>query len=792
MKQLIQIRNKMAKQINEKLVVPYIASAFFIIKSYDYIKNIKIPYYLYLKPPKIYKLNDEVKERENNGRLKGEGLCGYFAIALSVALLYIMSIRSSVLFYAANVPRGDPFTYMNGFFMLLDRFHNNFWSTLTAIPKSGWYWLTDFMLAFLSPFLFKEPFSLALINFVLFGLASASIFRMARYLNFNVFFSFILSLILWLSPSNYGFRHPVSLLTMQLDTAFLYALVIAAANIIIYSFDIKSTKNALIAAVSVGIAVWGRGNSLPYVSIIVIYPLIVIFKEFLIEISGSKKQKVLLNLIIFCSVALFMTGWFYAVAGKGILEYYSPHKVIIDNATTDYKFILPILRDVPGWFFYYKGNCLFVTITLHFIVILSLLAAFLKNKKIESNKRYILKYLSIAGAVIFYGIYLFNLILFHDQQIIFFVTYSPMLVGLALSTFSLMAFLFLLIKDKVNFNQNIGIFISIVLILVYANFLTVSQTSLVRDQSAASPREVEMFAKDLDKFLEGRSLAFLWYEMYNYPIINYYRIKNDLVPINFYTNEYYKYLWVPPYLAENNENIRMGIKKTFEDADFVIIPEFSNYYFKQEPYPLYQRSDDLANYLNSPESPKFVVRMVLHEPGGVRLLLLQRAEDALLEGARDYEQFRLPYGPSTILDTKNYASVMSDKFETIVADVPFSWKSALDNNTDTFWEENGSYPHWIQVKYRGPVIINKYALQAVPDAHGGNDRMPMGWILQGSNDNQKWVDLDSRSGQANWKNNEERIFGISKPGAYKFYRLYCTNGRPDIIRLYELKLYMTT
>jgi hypothetical protein len=736
-------------------------------------------------------LNERTQVRENSARVKGEGLCGYFAIVLSVAVLYILSIRSSVLFYAANVPRGDPFSYMNGFFMWLDRFHGNFWPTLVAIPKSGsWYWLIDLMLAFLSPFIFKQPHSLALVNFVLFGLACASIFRMARYLHLNVCFSFILSLILWLVPSNYGFCHPISLLTMQLDTAFLYALVIAAANVIAYSFDIKSAQNALIAAFSIGIAVWGRGNSLPYVSIVIVCPLIVIFRAFVIEISGPNKIKVLLTLILFCSVALFMTSLFYILNGRALLGYYSIHKLAIENSTTGFRPILPVLRDVPGWFFSYKGNCLYITIMLHLLVILGLFTAFLNNKHIESSKKHMLTCLSITGAVIFYGTYVFNIVLFHDQQLIFFFTYCPMLVGLALSTFSLLALLFLVIKDRVNFNQNIGIIVSMVLILVYAKFLTVKQTSLASDKSAASPREVEMFAKSLDKVLDGRSLAFLWYEMYNWPIINYYRIMNDLPPINCYTNEYWKYLWVPPYVSDNDTNIRMGIKKAFEEADFIIIPESTEYYFENEPYPLYKQKGDcgIEHYLNSSENPGFVVRMVLHEPGNVRLLMLQKAKDALEEGIANAEPLKLPYGSSNVSKSSEYLLAISDKCETMAKDIPFGWRNALDNNTDTYWEESGSYPHSIQVTYRSLVKVNKYVLQAGPDAHGGNDRMPTAWALQGSNDNKEWIDLDTRAGQVNWTNNEQRVFDIAKPQVYKSYRLYCTEGRPDIIRLYELKL----
>ncbi len=119
----------------------------------------------------------------------------------------------------------------------------------------------------------------------------------------------------------------------------------------------------------------------------------------------------------------------------------------------------------------------------------------------------------------------------------------------------------------------------------------------------------------------------------------------------------------------------------------------------------------------------------------------------------------------------------------------FGWQNAWDDNLNTFWEVVGEYPHWIQKDYKSAVRITKYSLQTGSHGKDGTGRMPGYWKLQGSNDAAAWIDLDTRTGQNNWKNNEKRSFDVALPANYKYYRLFClSGGDPDILRLYEIKL----
>ncbi|MBN2137991.1 MAG: hypothetical protein JW720_09300 [Sedimentisphaerales bacterium] len=106
-----------------------------------------------------------------------------------------------------------------------------------------------------------------------------------------------------------------------------------------------------------------------------------------------------------------------------------------------------------------------------------------------------------------------------------------------------------------------------------------------------------------------------------------------------------------------------------------------------------------------------------------------------------------------------------------------------------FWEETCEYPHWVSLELNEPRICTEYALQTGPYGRDDTGRMPQEWLLQGSDDGEKWVDLDQRADQTDWKNNERRPYKTAPPAAFKHYRFYCTKGNnPGIFRLNKLEL----
>ncbi len=738
----------------------------------------------------------DIKERK--------GYYGYFLIAVSVLILYLLSVPIARRFNEMFVPMGDAFSYTLNFFMLLDLSYADYWSTILQILSghgNGWYWLIQLVVAFFSPIIFKEPYSVALVNFILFGVATASIFRLARYLKFGVAAAFILSVMFWLFPYHYGYSTPVSLLMMQLDTAFLAIVTIAAANTIIYAMDMEKTKNAIFAGIFIGLAVWGRGNSLPYILISLSCPSIVIFYK-LWTAASEKKKKLLFNFIAFVVIVFAMTAWFYFCNWPAIKQYYTDVPATINFSKMQTKNIISNLITYPGMFFSRRicelprPNPLetaLVTLVLHGLMLLALYITFRRNNSIDTDRRNALKIIAATGGCIYYGVYLFNTVFFSASALMMPPSvYAPMLAGFIFGVFSLIASFLLTQKTKVKIKECIVVPVTVVLVVLYGGFLTRINTPLTSNLNLTTPREIERVALSLDSLLDGGSLGILWYGLYNSAILHYYRIKNDLPTFRHYTNEYHSDLWKWYYSPSNIEKIRAGIRKTFEEADFVIIPE-SPASYRNAPYALFVRAEDVAAYLNSSESPKFVVRMVLHDNENMRLLLLQRLKKGEIS---KYEPLKLPYVSPTTPNEIDYPQAMSDRinhtklFSRIEPQMKYGKENAFDNDPSTFWEEVGPYPFLLPLNTVSIKVITRYVLQSGPAWHGGNRRMPTAWILQGSNDELLWLDLDIRTNQVNWKDIEERSYDIAVSTAFKFYRLCFTAvGERGIVRLYEAKLY---
>lgn len=637
---------------------------------------------------------------------------GYFLIAFSVLILYIFSIPISRRFNETFVPTGDAFSYTLNFFMLLDLSHTSYWPTILQILSghgNGWYWLIQLVAAFFSPVLFKEPYSVALVNFILFGVATASIFRLAIYLKFGVAAAFILSVMFWLYPYHYGYSTPVSLLMMQLDTAFLAILTIAAANTIIYAIDIKRTQNALLAGIFIGLAVWGRGNSLPYVLILLSCPSLFIFYKLWISAREGKK-KLLFNFISFVSIVLAMCAWFYFCNWLAIKQYYADVPAVIDFSKMPIKNIISNLIIYPGMFFSRRicelprpnpFETAVVTLVLHCIMLLALFITFRRNKNIEVSIRDALKIIAATGAVIYYGIYLYNSLFFSVPALMMPPSvYAPMLAGFIFGTFSLIASFLLTQKAKIRVKESVAVVLTIVLIVFYGGCLTRINTPLTSNADQTTPHEIERVALSLDSILDGGSLGILWYGLYNSAILHYYRVKNDLPTFRHYVNEYHSELWRWYYSSSNIDKIRAGIRKTFEEADFIIIPERLDSY-KYASYALFVSAEDVASYLNSSKSPKFVVRMVLHDNNNVRLLLLQKLKKGEVS---KYEPIILPYGADQVASkTDYYPHALSDRIkrpnltlrsnpQAKAPQAKYGKKYAFDNDPNTFWEEAGQYP----------------------------------------------------------------------------------------------------
>jgi hypothetical protein len=65
--------------------------------------------------------------------------------------------------------------------------------------------------------------------------------------------------------------------------------------------------------------------------------------------------------------------------------------------------------------------------------------------------------------------------------------------------------------------------------------------------------------------------------------------------------------------------------------------------------------------------------------------------------------------------------------------------------------------------------------------------MPKSWTLYGSLDGQQWQEIDRREHPAEWKLNEKRVYSLSRPGVYRYFRMRIDAGfHQSILRIYKL------
>jgi len=110
---------------------------------------------------------------------------------------------------------------------------------------------------------------------------------------------------------------------------------------------------------------------------------------------------------------------------------------------------------------------------------------------------------------------------------------------------------------------------------------------------------------------------------------------------------------------------------------------------------------------------------------------------------------------------------------------------------DQFYERSGAFPVTLQSEFVGPTLISSYRLDVGPYGKDSTERMPMNWRLLGSEDSETWRVADARSGQAGWRNGEQRVYRLAKPGRYKYLRLEVSgvaNGS-DIFRLSSIRYF---
>ncbi|PUA30657.1 MAG: hypothetical protein B0W54_09360 [Cellvibrio sp. 79] len=110
----------------------------------------------------------------------------------------------------------------------------------------------------------------------------------------------------------------------------------------------------------------------------------------------------------------------------------------------------------------------------------------------------------------------------------------------------------------------------------------------------------------------------------------------------------------------------------------------------------------------------------------------------------------------------------------------------VDNDPGTKYLGVNSAGGWVQYQTNTAYVINSYSLTSANDA---DERDPLAWTLQGSNDGNSWTTLDTRSNENFANRYQKRRFDISNNTAYKYHRFNIVQNSTILFQLAEFELF---
>lgn len=552
-----------------------------------------------------------------------------YLILLSFALLtYFITLKFHHLYESLIIPFGDPFTYSIGFFTIIDRYEDaGYFSTIWAQIWShpNWYWLQNLLIAFLAPLLNKTMTSISFINYFIFFIASICFYKLGISYGIKKEISLFAGLLPWIYPVNYGFTTYASITLTGLDASFTASLYIVLALLLIFLNDPTNRKYAILTGLAAGFSLWGRGNSLPVLGLVLFLPSILLLYKSL------KNIRYLKNIFLSFLVFFIMAAFFYYNTYESISTYYSNHLTFFTRHDWNLYDAKKWLLNIPGYLFWQKENSL---ITISISIICHFLQLYLIIKCIQKVSFKKEKILIVTGIFIYFVTFFINVILFTDPHFSLqncILQYQPMLIGLSCSILGLMIYCFNIKQININYAYlNIIVLVS----LLFAVFLfTKAQTPLEWIKGRPNPKDVESFSVNIEKITgkDNGKISILWYGYYNPQIINYFRVKNSIGLMKrggyinpVYMDKYYNDAWSQSnYSEENKKKVLEEVKNHFNNADALIIPENLSHY-NGMPYAFAMFNKEIAEYMQSDEFPEMIIVKTIEDHPGRNLLVLKR------------------------------------------------------------------------------------------------------------------------------------------------------------------------
>ncbi len=499
-------------------------------------------------------------------------------------LMYLILLKYYIPITENIVPWGDPFTYEIGYYNLLNRIaeegpNRGIIDDIKFIITANWYWLQKILLFIFSPILINEPYSLCIINYFIYTVASILFYFLLIETSISNSAARFISIIFWLYPINFHFKEYSALPMMGLDSTFLGSLYCLVFSYLTFLIRPNSKYYQISFSIFLCAAIVGRGNSITVIALMLFLPSLFFIYNMFEKRDYSPIKNFLIPSIFFISIISFYFYWQL----NPILNYYSVFQGFL---TKDISLTLPYIKHVPGIFFIYPDTSeinlmvttdyrvLSASIVSHLVNIISLILV-IKSK----NHNY--KLLVYTGLFIFYGTFLINLSLWMNPHITIYnaqLIWAPMRIGFTLS----LTMILILTLNSFSFRVNNLLFIFLILTtFLMSNYIYKENMSeAFKNKSHYTPNQI----RNIDKFIKSnsrpKSVLVLWFGPNLSPrILNYYSIKDKNELLDYYRGKYADDIWNQSNTTEEfKKKVKYEINSIFENVDLIVMNENSKNY----------------------------------------------------------------------------------------------------------------------------------------------------------------------------------------------------------------------
>ena len=732
----------------------------------------------------------------------------YLTQILLMLVIFLLTGKSLYDAFGFQLIPGDSYTYEASLYYVMDRASDHYWATLYDMATGGSPHnasLMPILVALFSPLLIKEPSSLVFVNFIAILGAILLLRKLLVQMIVNDRVATIVSMLLWFMPFNYTQRiDTTSLLSLMPDTLFLWMMCIASILTIKYLSFPENWKYALASAVSVGLAIWARGNSFSYVGLL--GALVVI--SISIRCIRIPSRLVINNFIAWLVTTALIVAFFFYYHHARIADYYGLIYSLNIGSYTLEKSInggIWIINNIPGVFFTHgRDNIVtyLVSYGFHIYFVWLLWYAFfhqritgsqvlIRTSLLFSSLYYLLGL--VFGCLSFGAIY--SLASFRVLG-----PFAPILVGIVISIAVLLAIS--LNEKKWVAKRNGGYLIlgGAIIIVVYANVLT--NKYMQTEERASDPSaglytgDYQAFSLNFSEITKGKPVAFLWYRDLTSVGIFYYQQKlsrfdprKKTATVNLVNLHNLFYTSLDPKLVSTSDEFRSTVKKVLSDADFILIPEILDDYKDRQRNPglfstYYQV---LAEVLNDAEGPNYIVKAIVNESGGHRIFLLEKVSDPM---ASDEQFFEKNWGTTDQRLQRNYPGASMFGYVPEEHEIDYSYSLLKDESFSSFVEFTVKKKTIKLYSYK-PIKVDVYQISSGLHVPESLDRGPFRWELYGALNGGEWKLIDERKLTQRWKDSETRSFKINSPGEYNRYKFKFIEAEVanSCCRIYEIHFF---